>query len=1002
MRFAQLLGLMGLGGSLLWPWAAVAQDQAAEPDYSAELPRIPAKTLDEAMQCLQTQPGFRVELVAAEPLVKSPVAYAFNADGYLFVVEMVDYSEQETEHLGSVARLEDTDGDGRMDKRTTYAEGLSWPTAIWPWKNGVIVAEPPKLLWLGDTDGNGVSDVREVWYDGFGRSNVQGLVNSLRWTVDGYIQGATSSSGAELKGGDSTADAGKLIALRGRDFTLDPLNKSLEPASGGGQHGMCFNRWGDKFATSNSDHLQQIIDLDKWLSAHSASVPIPALRKSIADDGPQAEVYRASPVEPWRIVRTRLRMSGAVPGVVEGGGRAAGYFTGATATCVMDKEVGYGDDQYDTAIVCDVGSNLVHRKRLLPKGLFWSGQRIDKESELLRSSDIWFRPVQLGDGPDGALYVVDMNREVIEHPKSLPPVIKKHLDLTSGSDRGRIWRLVPEKSSVVTTAKATRLPGKMSTAELVSLLDSPIAWQRRTASQLLIERGEQSVAPALESAVRNGQLPEGRLMALHVLNRLQGGQLLNSTIAGALADQHPRVLAHAIRLAGQAQAPSEFQSQLLKIQSNDAHVQLALAMAAEKLPTSAKSQLLVQVLNTTNEPLTRAVGLVSAGNSSPALFAEGLSPEKSTELLRLILPAWSAALRDANNQAFQSELSQLVTKKLTGETSRSSWLTTLTSLPGRPQAETLLKLLDDKSRDELMTFVSASVKKAAESGGTALGWARLLPSDELKELAEEVLSPTRPEAQQLVMVDALLWNDAEQAIGIVLPRLPQMTPTVKAQTLSALMRYGQVLERVAEAIERKEIGKTEIAPDVRQQLFALPNKKLADRFKALLTAASADRAQVIERYRPALAKVPEWNKEQVDQGRMVFKKVCAQCHRLEDMGNDVGPPLKQLADKSPEQLLDIVLDPNREVDPKYLSYSVLLEDTRVLSGIIREESAGQIVLAEAGGKTHTVPRAEIEQLKSSGLSLMPNGLEEQITPEQMSQLIAFLKRAGSESKASGK
>lgn len=970
----------------------MAQTPAAEQDYSAELPRIPPKSLDEAIKCFETQPGFRVELVAAEPLVKSPVAYAFNADGYLFVVEMVDYSEQETEHLGSIARLEDVDHDGRMDKRTNYAEGLSWPTAIWPWKNGVIVAEPPKLLWLGDTNGDGVSDVREVWYDGFGRGNVQGLVNSLRWTVDGYIQGATSSSGADLKGGEMTADAGKSISLRGRDFTLDPLNKSLEPASGGGQHGMCFNRWGDKFATSNSDHLQQIVDLDKWLSSHTANVPIPAMRKSIAEDGPQAEVYRASPVEPWRIVRTRLRMSGAVPGVVEGGGRAAGYFTGATATCVMDKEVGYGDAQYDTAIVCDVGSNLVHRKRLIPKGLFFSGQRIDKESELLRSSDIWFRPVQLGDGPDGALYVVDMNREVIEHPKSLPPIIKKHLDLTSGRDRGRIWRLVPEKSQVVTSPKDTKLPGKLSSDELVQLLDSPIVWQRRTASQLLVERGDKSAVPALEKAIQSSKTPEGRLLALHALNRLQGGKIYSSVLSTALTDEHPRVVAQAIRLAGQARDPSAFQSQLLKIKSDDVNVQLALAMAAEKLSSSAKAQVLVQVLNTTNEPLTRAVGLVSAGNSSPALFADGLSAEKSTELLRLILPAWSAGLREASSDALKSSLTKLVTSKLTDEKSRDAWLTTLSSLPNKGQADTLLKLLDEKSRAELMSYVAASMTKAASSGGAALSWSRLMPAGEVKALAEEVISPTKPESQQLVMVDSLLWNDQDQALAMLLPRLPQMTPTVKAQTLSSIMRYGQLLDRVAEAIERKEIGKTEIAPDVRQQLFAMPNKKLAERFKAILTAASADRAQVIERYRPELAKVAEWNNEQIAEGKLVFKKVCAQCHKLQDLGNDVGPPLKQLGDKSPEQLLDIVLDPNREVDPKYLGYSVLLEDSRVLSGIIREESAGQIVLAEAGGKTHTIPRDEIEQLKSSGLSLMPNGLEEQITPVQMSQLIAYLKR----------
>ena len=992
MKIAFLFGLVGLSGLLLCCQFSFAQDPAAEADYSAELPRIPPKSLEEAIKCFDTQPGFRIELVASEPLVKSPVAYAFNGDGYLFVVEMVDYSEQETEHLGSIARLEDVDHDGRMDKRTTYAEGLSWPTAIWPWKNGVLVAEPPKLLWLGDTNGDGVSDVREVWYDGFGRSNVQGLVNSLRWTVDGTIQGATSSSGADLKGGDMTADAGKSIALRGRDFTLDPLTKSLEPASGGGQHGMCFNRWGDKFATSNSDHLQQIIDLDKWLSSHSANVPIPALRKSIAEDGPQAEVYRASPVEPWRIVRTRLRMSGAVPGVVEGGGRAAGYFTGATATCVMDKEVGYGDDAYDTAIVCDVGSNLVHRKRLIPKGLFWSGQRIDKESELLRSSDIWFRPVQLGDGPDGALYVVDMNREVIEHPKSLPPIIKKHLDLTSGRDRGRIWRLVPEKSAVVTAAKDTKLPGRFTSAELVKQLDSPIAWQRRMASQLLVERGEKSAVNALVEIIQSCPRAEARLLALNVLNRIQDGKPYSSVITAALSDAHPRVQAQAIRLASQARDPSAHQSQLLKIQSDDPHVQLALAMAAEKLPAAAKSELLVRVLNATNEPLTRAVGLVAAGDVSPALFADGLSAEKSAELLRLILPAWSAALREPNKESLKSSLTKLVSSKLTNENSRNNWLSTLASLPSKAQAETLIKLLDDKSRSDLMSYVSANVKKAAGTGGSALSWSRLLQADEIKLLAEEVLSPTKPEKQQLVMIESVLWNDPDQAISLLLPRLPQMTPTVKAQALGSLMRYGQLLDRVAEAIERKEIGKTEIAPDVRQQLFALPNKKLAERFKAILTAASADRAQVIDRYRPALAKVPEWNSEQIGEGKMVFKKVCAQCHRLQDLGNDVGPPLKQLGDKSPEQLLDIVLDPNREVDPKYLSYTVLLEDSRVLSGIIREESGGQIVLAEAGGKTHTIPRDEIEQLKSSGLSLMPNGLEEQITAEDMSKLIAYLKR----------
>ncbi len=985
--------------------AACAQTPpAAEADYSSELPRIAPLTTEEEQKTFQLQPGFRIELVAAEPLVKSPVAYAFNGQGELFVVEMCDYSEQETEHLGSIAKLIDVDRDGKMDKRTTYAEGLSWPTAIWTWKDGVIVAEPPNLLWLRDTDGDGVSDKRELWYEGFGRSNVQGLVNSLRWTNEGYIAGATSSSGADLKPGTGANDSSRTITLRGRDFVLDPLNQSLSPASGGGQHGMFFNRWGDKFATSNSDHLQQIINLDPWLSQQSVSVPIPSLRRSIAEDGPQAEVYRSSPVEPWRIVRTRLRVSGAVPGVVEGGGRAAGYFTGATGTCIMDREVGFGDGEYDTALVCDVGSNLVHRKRLLPKGLFYSGQRIDKESELLRASDIWFRPVQLGDGPDGALYVVDMYREVIEHPKSLPPVIKRHLDLTSGRDRGRIWRVVPTDSKVVTDAKATVQPGKLSATDLVALLDHSVAWQRRMASQLLIERQDRSAVGALEKQVQSGQRPEGRLLAMHVLNRL--GALSVDTLRTAVKDSHPRVAASAIELAGNLKKSSELQDELTKVQADDSHVQLAIATVSATLPADTKLNLLSSVLSTTKEPLVRAAVLVAAGGDSPQLFSSTSKTKVTDELLKMALPAWTQALRDksATATAFRKSVAAVLAQELAEKsTSRTQWTNAFVQLPGRATVDTLLDTLDESTRKQYMTFISESATSAvkkledqpdASSELAKAKWMRLMPSDQLNSLTADLLSPTYPEALQLAVAESLLWNDIDAGIGRVLPALSKMTPGLKRQVLGMVLGYAQALPRVADAIERKEISKAEIAPDVRQQLFAVPNKQQAERFKKLLTAASSDRAGIIEKYRPQLAQVAQANSEQIGAGRETFKKVCAQCHRLQDMGNDVGPPLKQLADKSPDQLLDIILDPNREVDPKYLGYSVLLTDGRVLSGIIREESAGQIVLAETGGKLHTIARSDIDQLKTTGLSLMPNGLEEQISPEAMSQLIAYLKQAG--------
>ena len=218
-------------------------------------------------------------------------------------------------------------------------------------------------------------------------------------------------------------------------------------------------------------------------------------------------------------------------------------------------------------------------------------------------------------------------------------------------------------------------------------------------------------------------------------------------------------------------------------------------------------------------------------------------------------------------------------------------------------------------------------------------------------------------------------------------RFQNLTPELQRAVLNGLMRYPSTLPALAAAIKSKKILTAQVPPDIRVRLLAANDKALGKQFGELLNTVSADRAAIIEQYAPALSG------GDVEAGKVVFNRVCAQCHRLSDMGNDVGPPLKQLADKSPQQLLETILDPNREVDPKYASYSVLLQDGRVFAGIIAEEAASQIVIAEAGGKKHTIARSDIDQLRSTGVSLMPTGLEQQITPEQMNQLISFLKKA---------
>ncbi|MCU0707258.1 MAG: hypothetical protein MUF23_03105 [Pirellula sp.] len=398
-------GLVGCASSV----SMIAQ----EPLHLERLPAIP---LRDAMQAIETQPGFAVELVASEPLVSSPVAMEFDAAGDLFVVEMIDYSEQEHEALGRVTRLRDTNHDGLMDESEIILSDLSWPTAITKVGADVWVAAPPNLI--STTPVSGLLASPQILLEGFGRQNVQGLANSFRWGLDSRMHLSTSSNGGLLTAPDSSRirvdKAPRQVS--GRDVAIDVITGSLYDVVGYGQHGMDFSPWGDRFVTSNSDHLQQVV---AWYLPELTDTLLSrgiAWRRSIAVDGPQAEVFRLSPVEPWRTLRTQMRLSGASIGLLEGGGRASGYFTSATGVTIYDGDQ-WPESERMVAVVADVGSNLVHRKLLRPDKLAYKGERIDENTEFVRSKDTWFRPVQFAHGPDGCLYIVDMARETIEHPK---------------------------------------------------------------------------------------------------------------------------------------------------------------------------------------------------------------------------------------------------------------------------------------------------------------------------------------------------------------------------------------------------------------------------------------------------------------------------------------------------------------------------------------------------------------------------------------------------------
>ncbi|MDP1560266.1 MAG: hypothetical protein Q8M16_02610, partial [Pirellulaceae bacterium] len=378
-------------------------DEQTEPNYQSQLPRIKPLEPDQTLGSFETTDGFVMQLTAAEPLVTSPVAMQWDEQGDLFVCEMRGYSEHRDDRLSRIVRLRDLNDDGIFDERVVFIDQLYWPTALFPSNGGLYVVDAPHVWFFRDQDGDGRSDHGEVVLTGLGTNNVQGLANSFRWGLDNRIHLACSSNGGRAS--QANADPETWLDLQGRDLAFDPRSGRWELTSGAAQHGMAFDDWGRKFVCSNSDHLQQVLYEGRYLSRNPHVLAAPS-RLSIAADGPQAEVFRISPVEPWRILRTRLRVSGAVSGPIEGGGRAAGYFTGATGVNIYRGDA-YPDSWRDAsgesnlAVVGDVGGNLIHRKRLQRQGLAHVATRIDEEREWVASRDVWFRPAQFENGPDG-------------------------------------------------------------------------------------------------------------------------------------------------------------------------------------------------------------------------------------------------------------------------------------------------------------------------------------------------------------------------------------------------------------------------------------------------------------------------------------------------------------------------------------------------------------------------------------------------------------------------
>jgi len=1008
-----LLLLAIIAGSRL-SMTLAADAPAADTTLVEQLPRTQPLSPQEELKTFTLQHGFSLELVAHEPDVMDPVDACFDENGRMYVVEMRDYPysperrPQCPEGLGRpdagfVRLLEDRDGDGVYEHSVVFADKISWPTSVVCYKGGVFVAAPPHIHYFKDTNGDGVADVREIVYSGFGRQNVQGLVNNMKWGLDNRIHVAGGPNG-----GDLTHRGEPLVKLpSSQTLLINPATETVEVISGGSQFGHSFDDWGNVFVCSNSNHIQQVVLPHKYL-VRNPYLAVPAVTRSISKEGAAAPVFRKSEPEPWRLVRTRRRAADPVLSkrLPQSELVPTGFFTSATGVTVY-RGGAYPEEYQGNVFVGDVGGNLVHRKILEPRGAQFLAVRADEGVEFLTSTDNWFRPTNFVNAPDGTLYILDMYWETIEHPFSIPEDIKKHLDLESGNDRGRIWRLVSPDMKKFATPKL----GTKTAVELVAELESPNSWNRETAQRLIWERQDTSAVPALQKLVLESSAPLARLHALWTLQGLNA--LTPELLIRALDDPNAGVREHAVRLCDDFinSSPALFEK-LLTLADDDAYRvrwQLAFTLGEAESPEATAGLMAIARRDAADADMRTAILSSVAGKEG--MLAQRIAADETFRKQPAALPLLKqlAGIVGARKDPGGAGLMLAVVVRV-GDLGLATQQSLLESL-GEGLARSGKTLADVLNAEQTAEATRVAVKGLFENAtavaqddqaslnerAIAIRLLAYADFDTVGELLPEFLTPQNPQQVQVAAVRALAAHSDKSVPQLLLDNWQSYSPDLRREVVELLLQSRPRLESLLAAVADGVIKPAELERDRKQLLLNHPNDRIRARARELLGGeAAGDRAKILAEYQSVLKL--EGNAE---RGLEVFKKNCSTCHQVGKLGYAVGPNLATTQNKTPADLLINILDPNREALPAFTQYTVVTDRGRIYNGMIAAESATSITLKRAEAAQDVILRANIDQLVSNGISLMPEGLEKDINPQQMADLIEFVRSIKPETESAG-
>jgi putative membrane-bound dehydrogenase-like protein len=961
------------------------------------------------LSTFEIEPGFKIELIASEPLIGDPVDMEIDENGTFYVVEMPGYPLDKS-GSGKIKVLSDTDGDGVMDKSTVFAENLILPNSLMRWKNGIMVTDAPNVLYFEDGDGDGKAEIRDTLLTGFALSNPQHNLNSPVLGIDNWIylaheeavttetyQKEFGDPGKEIFFPNQPASPRLDINAGGRAVRFKPDQHLIEMTSSASQFGHAFDMWGHHFEVGNSNHIYQEVIAQSYLSRNS-HLPISDATEHLSDHMPASEVFPITQ-NPEHQLLTDV-------GVI-------------TSACGLTTYLGgLFPAPYDNAtFVAEPVNNLIHVDVLSDHGAIYRAKRMRPNKEFLASTDFRFRPVNTYIGPDGALYIVDYYRQIIEHPEWMGDEVVKSGALYNDIDKGRIYRITPTDGPPAEWTKGLAL-GASTTDQLVERLADKNGWWRMNAQRLLIDRADRSAVAALIKMTQNTESAVGRLHALWTLDAFQ--ELKKEHIETALKDPVAGVRENAIRLAELHLSEFNDIQPLFKLQDDaDPKVRFQLLctlgfvkgaeaqkarhrlllhdvgdewvqVAALTASASETASLLKFVLDNYKEGnlafaslvkrLTTMVGSIGQPNSIHQLIQQAAVTDLNVTWQPSALEGLAEGLQHDKESVKLSAADQALLLKTFFEsasgTVRKACLKLLTV--------TKQRVVDDAYIKRALAIVEDPAEKEDKRADAVDFLALGNPADHIT-LLKKLIIPTEQLSIQLASLRTMSTIKDTSVCGYLIKQWPNLTPDLRDPAVKTFLTDDDRIAMLLRAIENGSIQTSEVSWGRKVRLMVNSNETLRNKARQLFTKTSDGEINLA--YEAALQTPGD-----AIEGKNVYQQQCALCHQVRGkMGVTLGPDLGTIHNWSKEAIMANILEPNQSISSGYELWNVELKNGESVQGIIASETQGAISLRNVGTPEKTIRREDIKSLKALSMSIMTEGLEKQITVDEMADLLAFLK-----------